>query len=287
MASQITSLSSEQASILARRLPPLSFAQERLWFLDQLQPESVVYNIPVPIRLRGRLNPFAVVRSLHEVVRRHAILRTVFPAIDGLPVQNVLAPSPLFTPKLDLSALSASHGEAELRHLLLEEARKPFDLARGPLLRSLLIRVSEYDHVLNLTLHHIVFDGWSQAILLREIAAFYSSYTTGSKSTPPDLRFQYVDFARSQRRHLQGETRERLLKYWKRQLSGAPAALTLPTDHPRQAVQTCRGDEFRAEKHRGGNSDIRPNTPGFGKLDWLFRQHAPPSYKLGWGSQFL
>jgi amino acid adenylation domain-containing protein len=242
-AEQRTALSPTQASILAQRLPPLSFAQERLWFIDQLQPQSAVYNIPVPIRLRGKLNHFAVRRSLNEVVRRHAILRTAFPAIDGLPVQNVMGSSLLFMPELDISALSASHREAELRRLLRGETRIPFDLTRGPLLRSLLIRVGGHDHVLHLTLHHIVFDGWSQAILLQEIAAFYRSYTTGSESTLQDLRFQYVDFARWQRRQLQGEAQDRLLTYWKNHLSDVPVALTLPLDRPRPAVQTHRGAE--------------------------------------------
>jgi amino acid adenylation domain-containing protein len=220
---------------------PLSFAQERLWFLDQLNPGSPSYNIPEAYRLVGPLKLAALEQSLNEIVRRHESLRTTFAWGDEHPVQIIAPELNLSLPVVDLSSLPEAEREVAVEHLAAEEARRPFDLARGPLLRTTVLRLSEEEHVVLLTIHHIISDDWSTFVYLREMAILYEAFAAGQKSPLPPLAIQYADFAHWQRQWLQGEVLEAQLAYWKQQLSGSPLVLELPTDHPRPAVQSSRG----------------------------------------------
>ncbi len=220
---------------------PLSFAQQRLWFLDQLESGSPFYNIFAPVRLKGRLDLQALECTLTEIVRRHEALRTTFRTVEGRAVQVIAEARPLSLPVTDLSYLPPERREAEARRMAEEESQRPFDLARGPLLRARLLRLDEDEHLAMLTLHHIISDGWSAGILIRELAALYQAFNAGLPSPLAELPIQYADFAAWQRRWLQGETLDIQLAYWKRKLGGDRAALQLPTDRPRPAVQRFRG----------------------------------------------
>ena len=221
---------------------PLSFAQQRLWFLDQLQPNSPFYNIPESVRVTGPLDVDALIRAFRQVVARHESLRTVFEQVDGEPVQHILPDLPIDIPIIDLGGLSEEEREAEVRRLAYEEAQTPFDLARGPLLRVKLLRLAPREHVILFTLHHIISDNWSSNILITEVALLYDAILKGQPARLPDLPIQYADFAVWQRNWLQGEVLERQLDFWRKQLQGAPPLLELPTDRPRPPVQTFRGD---------------------------------------------
>jgi hypothetical protein len=225
----------------ARKPMPLSFAQERLWFLDQFEPGSPIYNIPAAFRLPGPLNVHALEQSINEVVSRHEVLRTTFQTQDGQPVQ-VIAPSlEIELPLIDLSTFPDTVRDAEAQRLTATEAMRPFDLARGPLLRTSLLKLAEMDHLLLLTMHHIVSDAWSMGIIWRELGALYEQFSTGRKAALPRLPIQYADFAQWQRGYLTGDVMEQQLKFWREQLAGAPGVLELPADRPRPAVQTFRG----------------------------------------------
>ncbi|MES2758519.1 MAG: non-ribosomal peptide synthase/polyketide synthase [Pseudomonadota bacterium] len=216
---------------------PLSFAQQRLWFIEQLEDLGATYHIPAAFHLEGELDVDALERSLAEIVSRHENLRTHFVAVDGDSAQ-VVSPAGAFRLALvDVSGVE----EAEGLRLLREETQRRFDLARGPLFRAVLFRLSAQHHVLAMTMHHIVSDGWSMGVLLGEIGALYSAFREGRASPLPPLAVQYADYAIWQRDWLQGEVLERQLAYWKEQLAGAPAVLELPTDRPRPAVQSFRG----------------------------------------------
>jgi amino acid adenylation domain-containing protein len=220
---------------------PLSFAQQRLWFIDRLEPNSFLYNICTSVRLEGRLDVPALFESFGEIVRRHEALRTTFRFVDRNPVQ-VIAESVTITPVVvNLEHLTAAEQEPEVRRLLTEEARQPFDLSQGPLLRVKLLKLSSEEHVLLLTMHHIISDGWSLGVLVREMAALYGAYAQGRAAELPELPIQYADFVLWQRETLQGQTLEDHLRYWREQLAGAPAVLKLPTDRPRPAVNSYRG----------------------------------------------
>ncbi|HXM49298.1 MAG TPA: amino acid adenylation domain-containing protein, partial [Pyrinomonadaceae bacterium] len=219
---------------------PLSFAQQRLWFLDQLEPGAAFYNIPVALRLTGRLNVAALERALNEIVRRHEALRTAFPSIGGRPAQIIMPAIPMPLPRLDLSALSESEREVETHQVLTEEAAIKFLLSEGPLLRVKLIREREEEHVLLVTMHHIVSDGWSIGVMVQELGALYRGYAAGGESELGELGVQYGDYAEWQRGWLQGEVLEGQLAYWREQLAGL-AVLELPTDYGRPAVQRYRG----------------------------------------------
>ncbi|RKG94218.1 amino acid adenylation domain-containing protein, partial [Corallococcus sp. CA053C] len=218
---------------------PLSFAQQRLWLLDQLQPGGSAYNIPSALRLDGALDVKALEQAFTELVRRHEALRTTLHEEGGAPVQHIHAPTPLRLPVVDLSQHEAS--ETEAQRLAQEEAARPFNLAQGPLLRARLLRLSERQHVLLLNLHHVVSDGWSTGVLVREVSALYEAFRQGRPSPLPELPIQYADYAVWQRSWLQGEVLERQVSWWKQQLTGAPHALELPTDFPRPPVQSTRG----------------------------------------------
>ncbi len=221
--------------------PPLSFAQQRLWFIDQLEPGSPLYNMPGALRIEGPLDGAVLARCLGEIARRHEALRTVFAAPEGSPVQVILPAGPFPLSVMDLSELPAGEREAAAAALTAEEAARPFDLTRGPLLRASLLRLAEEDHVVLLTLHHIVGDGWSLGVLVREIAALYPAFAEGRPSPLPELPVQYADYAVWQRSWLRGEVLEGEIGFWRRQLAGLPALLELPTDRPRPAVQSYRG----------------------------------------------
>jgi amino acid adenylation domain-containing protein len=222
----------------------LSFGQQRLWFIDQLDPESPAYNVSQSFRVAGPLDPAVLAATLSEVVRRHEVLRTVFPAVDGRPVQAILEPAPQALPVVDLRGLADGPRQEEVRRLAAGEVARPFDLSRGPLLRSTLLQLGPDEHGVLFTLHHIVSDGWSMGVLMREMVALFEAFAAGSPSPLPELPVQYADFAAWQRRTLQGETLAAELGYWRRRLAGIPSLLALPTDRPRPAVQTFRGEEI-------------------------------------------
>jgi amino acid adenylation domain-containing protein len=222
------------------RPAPLSFGQQRLWFLQQLAPESPAYNIPLGVRMDGPLDARVLAAALTEVVRRHEVLRTAIVTRLGEATQEVAPPSPLPTPEADLSALPAGRREAEARRLAAEEGRRPFDLTRPPLLRVLLARLGDSTHLLTFNLHHIAGDGWSGAVLVRETGALYNAFAAGLPSPLPEPPLQYADYARWQRAELAGEALARLLAYWRERLEGLPP-LALPTDRPRPPVESFRG----------------------------------------------
>ncbi|HVR95359.1 MAG TPA: condensation domain-containing protein, partial [Thermoanaerobaculia bacterium] len=230
---------------------PLSFAQQRLWFIDQLEPGSPLYNMPVALRVQGALDGSVLALTLGEIVRRHEALRTAFAVRDDAPVQVIQPPQPFGLPVVDLSGLPESRREAQALALSGEEAGRPFDLGRGPLLRCLLLRLTGEDHVLALTLHHIASDGWSMGILIREVAALYPALAAGNPSPLPELPVQYADFAVWQRSWLHGEALESEISFWRRQLAGLPPLLELPTDHPRPAVQSFHGATRRVRLPAG------------------------------------
>jgi amino acid adenylation domain-containing protein/non-ribosomal peptide synthase protein (TIGR01720 family) len=219
----------------------LSFAQERLWFLHQLDPESPLYNVPSAIRVAGRLDVAALERAIRDVVRRHEVLRTTFEAVDGKPVQIVHEEADVRLPVVRWPDLAPADREEAARREAAAEARRPFDLAAGPLMRARLLEIDEEDHLLLLTLHHIVSDGSTRGILSREIGALYAAHATGAALALPDLPVQYADFAAWQRGWLSGDVLDRQLAYWKQQLDGAPRVIDLPTDHPRPPVPSYRG----------------------------------------------
>ncbi len=224
---------------------PLSFAQQRLWFLDQLTPGGSAYHVPIAMRLRGPLDPVAFQRSLNQLIARHETLRTSFPSRDGQPIQLIAPPRPLPLPLLDLQSLALR--EAVALELATIEAQRPFDLATGPLLRATLLRLAADEHIVLLTLHHIIADGWSMAVLIRELTALYHAATTGQPPALPPLPIQYADYALWQRHWLhdapsaeQPSPLQMYLDYWRSQLADLPT-LNLPTDAPRPAIASVRG----------------------------------------------
>ncbi|HLL48006.1 MAG TPA: amino acid adenylation domain-containing protein, partial [Longimicrobiaceae bacterium] len=217
---------------------PLSFAQQRLWLVDRLEPGSPAYNMPYALRLRDPLDLAALRASLDALVRRHEPLRTVFSEQGGVPVQVIRPPAPVPLPVLDLAGLPAGARVREAERLAGAEAMRPFDLARGPLLRSTLLRLAGDDHVLCFNMHHVVTDGWSMRVLVREVSALYVAFSRGEPSPLPELPVQYADYALWQRRWLSGGVLEEQIGYWKKKLAGAPPLLEIPTDHPRTGRQS-------------------------------------------------
>ncbi len=236
---------------------PLSFAQERLWFLDRLQPGSPFYNLPMAVEMRGALSVPALAASLGEVVRRHEALRTSFPLMAGSPAQLVAPALDAAPPLVDLGGLPAAASESEAARLMRASAVRPFDLAAGPLLRSVLLRLAGERHVLLLDLHHIVTDGWSMALLMQEVSALYRSAVSGEPSSVPELPVQYADFALWQREWLSGAVLEEQIAWWRRSLAGAPHVLALPTDRPRPALQSLRGAHASALLPAGLTRDLQ------------------------------
>jgi non-ribosomal peptide synthetase component F len=227
-------------------LPPgtpaqLSFAQERLWFLDQLNPESAVYNVPLAVRLSGPISPVVLERSVNEIARRHDALRTIFATVDGQPVPIVRSGLNVELPTIDLTSHPKHEREASAHELLSEEAARPFDLTQGPLIRTTLLRLDEHDHLFLVVMHHIVSDGWSLVLFFQELSAIYDAFARGEQSPLSELTIQYADYAAWQREWLQGDLLQKQLAHWKEKLAGDLPVLDLPTDRPRPAVQTFRG----------------------------------------------
>ncbi len=230
---------------------PASFNQQSLWFLDRLEPNSAIYNIPISLRLCIPLKVEILEQSLNAVIQRHEVLRTTLLAVDGQPMQAI---APELTVKLslvDLRHLSEAEGEVEALRLATEEAQRPFKLAQGPLLRAMLLQLGAEEYVLLLTIHHSIFDGSSTGILLRELVALYEVLSNDQPLSLPELPIQYADYAVWQREWLQGEVLAEQLAYWKQQLASVPAVLELPTNRPRPAVPTYRGamQPFALSKH--------------------------------------
>src|SRR5215472_800967 len=221
---------------------PTTFAQQRLWFLEQSQPGGTSYLIPWFLRATGKLNVEALARSLNQIIERHEILRTTFSSREGMPVQVVHPAFTLDVPVRDISA--STNPEAEAEKLARKEAQQPLDLERGPLVRAQLLRLGEDDHVLLLTLHHIIFDGSSRRVLVRELRAFYEANSKGTLAELPHPKLQYSDYAVWQRKQCQGASLQKHLAYWRKQLAGSPASLELATDRPRPAVQSFNGAQL-------------------------------------------
>ncbi|PTL76744.1 non-ribosomal peptide synthetase [Vitiosangium sp. GDMCC 1.1324] len=220
---------------------PLSFAQQRLWVLDRFEPGSTAYTILAALRLQGPLNVRALVLAVQALQRRHEGLRTTFIEDEQGPTQVILPDVEPSLGLVDLRGLPESEREREALTLAAEEAERPFDLTRAPLLRALLVRLDGQHHVLVVTMHHIISDGWSSGILIRELSALYEAFSTGEPPRLPPLSVQYADYAVWQRQWLKGDVLETQLAYWRKQLAGAPPALELPTDKPRPPVPSFRG----------------------------------------------
>jgi amino acid adenylation domain-containing protein len=220
---------------------PLSFAQERLWILDQMEPNNPLYNIPRALRMKGPLQIIALEKALSEIIRRHESQRTTFVTKDRHPVQ-VIAPS-LALPLTvhDLSSTPESDRESETRRLSIKEAMRPFNLAAGPLVRADLFPLADQDHVLQVTMHHIVSDAWSASIFLQELGVLYEAFCAGRPSPLPEPAVQYADYASQERAWLQGEVLEKQLAFWREQLKGIPPVLDLPSDRPRPQARTFAG----------------------------------------------
>ncbi|MEE8585966.1 MAG: amino acid adenylation domain-containing protein, partial [Acidobacteriota bacterium] len=226
---------------------PLSFAQRRMWFLQQIEPGSSSYNVPRNFRLTGRLKVAALRAGLDEIVRRHEVLRTAFPARDGKPVQFIRPPSAFPFPMVDLEGCGENRAPKELLRLASEEAMRPFDLETGPMLRACLVRLGRREHAVLATLHHIVTDAWSAGVLVKELTTLYEAFASGLPSPLAPLSIQYADFARHQRSRLNEEVVQQQISYWKRQLRGVAESLPLPTDRPRPEVLSGLGESLSFE----------------------------------------
>ena len=220
---------------------PASLAQQRLWLLHELDPGTPLYNVPLGLHLHGRVNAGALEQALGAVVARHEALRTTFEVIDGAPVQVIAAERPVRLATHDLGALPCERRDAEASLRAIAEARRPFDLEAGPLLRATLVELGDDEHLFLLTLHHIVADGWSLGVLLRELSELYCAATEGRPASLPALSIQYPDYSEWQRQRLRGETLAALVAYWKGKLAGSPAHLELPADRPRPALSSGQG----------------------------------------------
>ena len=220
---------------------PLSFAQQRLWFLDQFQPGSPLYNVSAAMQLKGHLNIAVLQLTFNEIVRRHEILRTTFKTLKGQPVQVISPTLTLSLPVVDLRNIPANYRSAKVQQLATEELQQPFNLSTGSLLRTTVLQLDDDEHILLVTLHHIISDGWCRGVFIRELATLYEAFSQGKPSPLPELPIQYADFAIWQRQWLQGEKLASQLQYWKQQLDNSPALLNLPSDRPRPPVQTFRG----------------------------------------------
>ncbi|MGS0897588.1 condensation domain-containing protein, partial [Burkholderia stagnalis] len=248
---------------------PLSFAQQRMWFLDRLDRRaSAAYHVPAGVRLRGELDVAALRRALDRIVERHEVLRTRFEAEDGDPVQRIDALAPFALDEHDLRGLADAE-DALLRHAEAE-SDTPFDLSAGPVVRGRLLRLDEHDHVLLVTMHHIVSDGWSMGVLIREFGALYHAFVAGRPDPLPPLAIQYADYAVWQRRRVSSEVLQQQLSYWKRTLRDAPALTTMPLDHPRPAVQD----------HTGDSVDVMLDASLVSRIKTLARRHGTTVFNV-------
>jgi amino acid adenylation domain-containing protein len=220
---------------------PLSFAQQRLWFLEQLEGKTATYNIPMAMRLDGKLHQHALEQSLQEMIKRHDVLRTTFKTVNGNPVQVIDPITNYQLPLIDLQELPFKKQNSEVQRLISEENHHPLDLSKGPLFYVKLLKLEAEAHILLINMHHIISDGWSSDIFIREWSLLYAAFQQGQPSPLPPLQIQYADFAHWQRKRLTGKKIEQQLHYWMKQLSDAPALLGLPTDYPRPPVQRFKG----------------------------------------------
>ncbi|HEY9810877.1 MAG TPA: condensation domain-containing protein [Halomicronema sp.] len=236
-------MQTEETKRIKRRLQPdsspLSFAQQRLWFLDKLSPQNSAYNLPVAVRLKGQLNLPVLQQTFNEIVRRHEVLRTAFAEVNGQPAQ-VISPDIKFNlAVINLQNLLELQQKIEVEKLALEEAKRPFNLTKPPLWRATILQLNDAEYVLLLTMHHIISDGWSMGVLVQEVGALYEAFSTSKSSPLAELPVQYGDFSSWQRQNLQGEKLEKQLAYWKQQLNGFLGVL--PTDRQRSSAQNFRG----------------------------------------------
>ncbi|MDZ8065501.1 MAG: amino acid adenylation domain-containing protein [Nostoc sp. DedQUE08] len=220
---------------------PLSFGQERLWFIDQLVPNHAFYNVPEAFRLKGVLNATILEQSLNEIIKRHEVLRTTYSSLNGQPIQVIHSTFPIKLLVVNLQGLSPDEQESQVHQIVLKEAQRPFNLVQGPLLRTTLLQLSSEEHIFLLNLHHILCDDWSLSVLFEELSTLYQAFSTGNPSTLPNLAIQYADFAAWQRQSLQGEILNNKLVYWQQHLSGSLPILELPTDYPRPLEPTYQG----------------------------------------------
>jgi len=234
----------ELSAVMHDGHPPLSFAQQRLWFLNQFDPENPAFIIPAYVQINGPLNAAVLERCFGEIVRRHEALRSTFATVQGEPVQTIVSPGPVTIFQLDLRGLEPGEREREAQRLMREETRRPFNLAEWPLFRIVLLRLKDEEYNLLFSMHHIISDGRSCEILLDEIIALYEAFSSDRESPLADLSVQYSDFAAWQRGLLQGKLLDDHLSYWRKQLSGAPQLFTLPGDRPRPMTQSHRGANF-------------------------------------------
>lgn len=247
---------------------PLSFPQERIWFLCQLDPTNVAYNVPRAVRITGNLDKNLVEKAFTEIFRRHEILRTTFHTIDAQPVQKVNEPQTVKIKSLDLRHLAPEHQKFEIDEYIETEGNRIFNLAELPLLRLSLLRIAEKEHILVLVEHHLLHDGWTQGVLINDFIKVYEAFAEGKSSPLAPLKIQYGDFAYWQRNWLKGENLERLLAYWQKTLRGAPELLQLPTTFPRPAMRSSRGGEIILELDEQLAKDLRE----------LSRQHNATLY---------
>ncbi|WP_375773015.1 amino acid adenylation domain-containing protein [Archangium gephyra] len=248
---------------------PLSFAQQRLWFIDQLEPGGFTYNVPLAAKLKGPLEVAALERSLSALVQRHEALRTTFPQEEGRPVQRIAPELGLALRVESLEGVPQAEREAAVRRRVEEEARRPFDLERGPLLRVELLRLGVDEHVLLLVMHHAICDLWSLGVLERELSVLYAAFSGGGAHALVALPVQYADYAAWQREWLKGEVLEEQLAWWKQALAGAPPALELPTDWPRPPVQSSRGALLKLALPPGVSGAVRKLSRGEGVTPFM------------------
>ena len=248
---------------------PLSFSQQRLWFLEQLVPGSAAYNVPSAVRIQGSLDLDVWRRCCDEIVRRHEALRTTFAEVDGRPVQRVAPTGQVDFAVVDCSHLDGDAREREVQRLAREEVQRPFDLVQGLLLRVRFFRLAPDEHVLLLTMHHIVADLWSMAVAVRELVALYPAFLVGARSPLPELPIQYADYAAWQRGRLEGPRLAEDLDYWRKALAGAPPVLDLPTDRPRPPVQTSRGGSTSFELPADLMARLRTLSRGSGTTPFM------------------
>ena len=250
--------------------PPLSFAQRRLWFLEQLEPGTSLYNLPSALRLEGPLDIGALERAFTELVHRHESLRTTFQAHEDTAVQVIAPPAPVTLTRVDLGALPAAEREAEAQRRFEAEVLRPFELTTGPLLRTTLVRLSDTEHVLVLVMHHIISDGWSMNVLVGEMAALYGAFSQGKPSPLPALSVQYADYTLWQRQWLRGEELERQLSWWTERLQGMPGLLALPVDRPRPPVRTFRGASVAFQLPRALSESLQALCQAEGVTPYMF-----------------
>ncbi len=236
---------------------PLSFPQERLWFLHQLDENAISYHVPRLVRIRGKLDVALLERTFNEIIRRHEILRTVFPTVDGQPVQEVREPFEIKIPVIDLSGIAEGARAGRTAELTLAEGQKRFDFVKGPLIRLSLLKLKEEEYLLMSTEHHFIHDGWTQGVLLKEFITIYRAFSAGKPSPLPELPIQYPDFAAWQRNYMQGEVLERHVSYWQKKLAGLPPLLELPADRPRPHVVSGRGAALNMHLSEPLSSSLR------------------------------